>query len=367
MPKNKITKPKKRGGRSTYQVTDTNGKMLSIKSRKGESAADFIKRAEALDRKAGVVMDTSRIKSFSDLFEIWYSDHVKLNLSPSTARTTRGRYEKHVKPYIGRMDIRDITRGDVYRLLTRAQRKGLSANSIRLIRSCISRPYNWAINALGIQMTPPTDGLIFTVQDKKRKKMTILSAEDEKRFFEATDGTRYHAYFKTLIMTGMRPSEALGLQRGDILKDRIQIRRGITQDGLSPLKTDAAVREIPLTPGCREEILKHLARFETPSHEGWVFATQKGRPNMSAIRSAFNRALKKTAVEEDGETVVQPLHFTLYDFRHTYATRMAERNMPLKALQTILGHTSVTVTLDYYVGMSEDLFDQAAEIMELSE
>ncbi|MDO5016216.1 MAG: tyrosine-type recombinase/integrase [Eubacteriales bacterium] len=40
-----------------------------------------------------------------------------------------------------------------------------------------------------------------------------------------------------------------------------------------------------------------------------------------------------------------PLHFWLYVFRHTFATRMAEAGMPEKALMEIMGHEDTAVTL----------------------
>ena len=42
-----------------------------------------------------------------------------------------------------------------------------------------------------------------------------------------------------------------------------------------------------------------------------------------------------------------PLHFVLYDFRHTYATRRVERGMPLGTLAAILGHSSLRMVMRY--------------------
>lgn len=38
----------------------------------------------------------------------------------------------------------------------------------------------------------------------------------------------------------------------------------------------------------------------------------------------------------------------LHSLRHTYATRCIESGMPAKVLQSVLGHTDISITLDTY-------------------
>lgn len=170
MPKNGIHKLK--DGRYCYQVLDAAGFPLKINSRKGESKRDFSLRCDDLDRKA---LQEVRSETLDSLFEAWLTDYVKVKLSPSEVRDLPPVYAKHIKPYIGKMLITDINQNDVYKVLARADKKGLSTNYIRKIRACISRPYTWAINQLGYKVVSPTTNLSTRGHLKRLSRPTVSS------------------------------------------------------------------------------------------------------------------------------------------------------------------------------------------------
>lgn len=367
MPKNRIHKLK--DGRYTYSATDSRGKIHKINSRKNESLNAFRKRCDYLD---GQVLNEIREETFDDLFNMWIEDHVKLNLSKSELRVTPPMYKSHVLPHLGHLKITEIKRHDVYDTLVIAQNKGLSASTIKKIRGCVSRPYNWAINTLGFDIQSPTQGLVFSAKDKNKSNRKAISDKDLNRFFEASKHSKYYNYFQILILTGLRPSECLGLQIKDIKADHLEIRRGITEDGFSNLKTDNAKRDIPLNDALKKVLLDQKRKIAFKSKEGWLFPSSSGTPKMNAIVCAFNRILARTAEYKRGgrnglkklEQKKPAVSFTLYDFRHTFATKMAQNNMHHTALKKILGHSNIQITLQYYVDLTDKMIDQAKDLME---
>ena len=61
------------------------------------------------------------------------------------------------------------------------------------------------------------------------------------------------------------------------------------------------------------------------------------------------------------QRTVKPLpHITLHVFRHTFCTNMANAGMDINALQYVMGHSDVGVTLNVYTHAS---YDRAAEQM----
>jgi integrase len=50
----------------------------------------------------------------------------------------------------------------------------------------------------------------------------------------------------------------------------------------------------------------------------------------------------------------------LHDARHTFATWMLEQGVSPKVVQTMLGHSSIKITMDLYSHVSLDLERQAA-------
>lgn len=365
MPRNRVHKLT--DGRLTYSAIDRSGRRVKLNQRKKEGREDFLKRCSALDisvRNFG----TSGL-TMSELFDMWMEMHVEINLSPAEKRVTEPIYENKVKPYLGRKKISEIERADVYAILALAQKEGCSASYIKKIRGCISRPYNWATRTLGLNVAIPTQGLIFSMPTEMSANTgqpeRVIEVEDLERFLTAAKNAKYYNYYVILSQTGLRPSEGLGLQINDITRDRLLIRRGITADGFSPLKTKSSKRDIPLTETLRKALNEQKSKAAFRSEDGWLFPSGAGPPSMKALHSSFKRTMKQVNKSDPESRVVKkPVDFVLYDFRHTFATKAAEAGMPPKTLQAIMGHSDIATTLNYYVSVTEKMMDQARRIME---
>ncbi|HHX19626.1 MAG TPA: site-specific integrase [Clostridiaceae bacterium] len=370
MPKNRIHTTK--DGRYTYSITDAVGKQHRIRSRKGERKSDFMIRCDALDS-----MSTQEVsyRTFGDLFQDWLNYDIKRRCSQSEVDVVQSIYRNHIAPYLAHRRLSDITRADVYKLLTSPTVENLSSSTRTKIKGCISRPYKWAINSLGMVLASPTDNLVLNPgkQMPRKKRRRFITDEEAERFFEAAKDSKYYPYFQILYHTGMRPSEALGLQARDVKKDHLEIRRGMTRNGVSELKTSAAVRDIPLTEITAPILyeLRDKMAFVTP--EGWLFPAALSAPSANAVKMALRNILKGTGKYERGgrngqkilRVVQRPLRIRLYDFRHTFATRMAERGMPHVMLKSIMGHRNISITLSYYTEITEAMIDDARRIMAL--
>lgn len=366
MPRNRIHK--RQDGRYSYKATDADGKRHSITSRKDETLTAFRARCNDLDEKCE---HSHKHGTFDALFYLWVDQHVRPNLSAGEHKMVIDRYERHVQDRLGDMQAADIKREHVYQLLTELQDEGLSASSIRLVRGCISRPFNWAVNTLGLSYLPPTQGLVFKPRQKRAKKRNrVISDEDMRRFFEAAKGNKYYNYFCLLRLTGLRPSEALGLQIRDITPDGIKIQRAITRFGPSDLKTAQAARTIPITPEINAILERQIAKIGTV-YPGWLFPSSSGEPVMDLVQGALSRIKRQTAEHELGgcngrkklRQLRPPVKISLYDFRHTFATKLAQAGCNQKALQTIMGHASISITLEYYVGMTQKMMDETESLM----
>jgi len=350
MPRNRVHK--RSDGRYTYKATDTTGKRHTVVQRARESRDAFLDRCDELDR---LVTGEWRTETLNDLFGLFQKQYLELNNSKSDAEITSYLYRDHVKPFLGHKKLSDIKRADVHHVLTAAVKKGLSPSTVKKVRGCISRPYNWAINSLGMSITSPTTGLVFKYNTPQSRStpIRVISDDELERFFSAARGTKYTNYYRLLYATGMRPSEALGLQITDITDEYIQIRRGVTTRGLSNLKTGNAVRDFPVTPEIRsilDDQIQYIGRDTT--RDQWLFPSASGQPAMNALRLSFNRITRRA-----GTT------FTLYNFRHTFATHMAEAGVSAQALMLLMGHADISTTLKYYVGLTEPMMDAARRVI----
>ncbi len=91
--------------------------------------------------------------------------------------------------------------------------------------------------------------------------------------------------------------------------------------------------------------------------QGLAFPSETGSLlNPANLRNRFFRRIKaRSGVRED-------LRF--HDLRHTCATLLLREGVNAKVVSEMLGHASITITLNTYSHLSPDMQDSAADAME---
>ena len=108
------------------------------------------------------------------------------------------------------------------------------------------------------------------------------------------------------------------------------------------------MRDIPVTPEIMSiiETQRKINReySNVVSIAEYVFHLPEGTPiSRERVQSEIDRVLKK--INETGDHIER---FTSHCFRHTFATRAIEAGMQPQTLKTILGHSSLSMTMDLY-------------------
>jgi integrase len=147
-----------------------------------------------------------------------------------------------------------------------------------------------------------------------------LEPDEEVRLLAACDKSRTKhlaAVVKVALETGLRRGELLGLTWSQVDMSRGVLRLEVTKSGRR--------REVPM----RQAVYEALATRPEP-HSGRVWP-------VGDVRKAFENAVVEAKL--DG------LHF--HDLRHSFASWFVMRGGSLQALQTILGHADIKMTLRY--------------------
>jgi len=152
-------------------------------------------------------------------------------------------------------------------------------------------------------------------------RLRFLSEPEERRLLRNCTG-HLKPIVVTALNTGMRRSEILTLTWSQIRNGFIYLHR---------TKTDEA-RQVPTN-----ETLASLFQ-SLPRHIGsdYIFCNKDGKPYVD-IKKSFNNAVKKSGIQD----------FRFHDLRHSFASKLASKGASLKALQELLGHKNIKMTMRY--------------------
>ncbi len=171
----------------------------------------------------------------------------------------------------------------------------------------------------------------------KARKNVIhrLSRDEEQKLIGQAyrENSSHGLLLKTLFLTGARVSEFVSLKVGDFYFDEqmILIQKG--KGGNS--------RYVPLLPELAQELKTHLGSRKT----GYVF--ESNRQTKFTTRR-IQQIVKETAASANITKKVHP-----HLLRHTVATFLLEKGMPLEQIQKFLGHSKIETTQIYAESSTE--------------
>jgi integrase len=150
---------------------------------------------------------------------------------------------------------------------------------------------------------------------------------------------------------GLREGEALGLTvpRVEFLARRLVVVEQMQNKSLSPLKTRASRRMVPLDAVVLGAVTAHMQRWQ-PGPGQLLITNRLGGP---VQRNSFGFCWR-AAVEEAG----LPAGTRFHDLRHFYASTLIAAGVHPKVIQDRLGHATIAETMDTYGHLFPDASEQ---------
>ena len=199
-------------------------------------------------------------------------------------------------------------------------------------------------------------GDLYIPKGHSKKEKEFLEKDQVRRLLEPSR-LWYHSLFCFLLLTGMRPGEALGLKKEDIKPDRVIIRRAINARGhITEGKNENAKRIIPIGDLARSLLRKTIKRNEKLNlRTEWVFCSPDG---LQGKQNGMRKQWNKLKAERD-------LSGSVYSLRHTFITLM-KNVMPEQMIKDIVGHSVSMDTFGTYGHIMESESRQTASIIDLT-
>lgn len=272
-----------------------------------------------------------------------------------------------VVPRIGRKTLAKLTPFDLQSLYADLTGAGLLSRSVHHTHRALHRAFTQALR-WGLISRNPCDGA--TAPQPRRAENRVLTQEQVACQLGTTRDHPAHALYVLAVTTGMRIGELLGLRWSDLDLDgaRLTVRRALQRQNDAGLvfvepKTSRSRRTVMLGQRALAAVALHRDRqtfARRAAGDEWkdqdlVFANATGGPlDPSWQRQTFYEALKSAGLP--------PIRF--HDLRHTAATLLLTKGVHPKVVSEMLGHSTITLTLDTYPHLVPVLHAQAAAAMD---
>jgi integrase len=306
----------------------------------------------------------------------WLNTWLREYKQPEVRPLTFDNYERvircHLIPALGHLPLQELRPDHIQHFYNEKLQAGLTPGTIRGIHVVLHGALKQAVkHQLALRnvteaTAPPR---------LKRCPIQPLSLSELGKFFKAIEQDQLFPAILLNFGTGLRRGELLGLRWKDIDLEaglvhvrqklaRVRIHGVSENDKKTQLifqqpKTEQSRRTIPIPPDIVDALKKHKARQaqekllmgQAYEDQDLVFCWANGRPlEPVGFYRRFVRLVQKAGLP----------HHRVHDVRHTFATLMLELGESPKTVQTMLGHASITTTLDIYSHVSLELEKRAA-------
>jgi len=330
-------------------------------------------RQEVASRLAGAVRDRQLGKSpvpererLGDFLNRWLEDTARRSIRPSTYAIYEVSLRKHIIPEIGHLKLARLTADDLDGLYSRLLSGGLSPKTVRMIHAVLHRALSHAQRRGAIAVNPAS---VAVPPSAPRREFRTLAPEEAALLLKAALSDKLYGVYVLALTCGLRQGEILGLRwadvdlNGAVLHVRQQVYRMAGEWVFSEPKTAAGRRTVSLSGSAVEALRerrlaqnKERLRGETWEDLDLVFSNRRGNPidKANLLRGSFWPLLERAGLP----------HMRFHDLRHSCASLMLAEGVHPKVVQEMLGHSSISVTLDIYSHVLPSMQADAAEKMD---
>jgi len=303
------------------------------------------------EKDLGVFVEPASMP-LNEYLDKWLAEIAKPRLRENTFDSYVWIIKKYIRKKLGESKLSDIQTYQIQKFYSELQKQGLSPRTIRYAHSILCSALKQAVKMKMIIQNPCE---LCELPRMEKAEMKCFTPEETAKFLGAAKDDKYFAIFLTIIETGMRPEEYLGLQWKDIdFENKILcIRRAVIyrKGGgfyFTEPKTKKSRRSIPISNSVinalkshrRKQLEERMKLGASYQNFDLIFASEIGSPiqRKNFTDRHFKPLLKKADLP----------NIRLYDLRHTTATLLLSAGENPKIVSERLGHASIVLTLDTY-------------------
>ena len=293
---------------------------------------------------------------------VWLEDCAKPTIRPRTYVRYAEHIRNHISPAIGHIKLAKLTPQHVQALLNDKLAGGLAPATVRYMRAVLRRALN---QALKWDVVARNAAALVDVPRVPHHEIKPFTPDQARAFLDAIRGDRFEALYSIALALGLRKGEVLGLRWDDIdlEKGTLTVRSSLQRiDGKLTLvepKSKQSRRTVAMPRTVASALRLHRARQLQErllagsrwQDRGLVFPTTIGTPmDTRNLTRHFKRALS--------EADLPSLRF--HDLRHSCASLLLAQGIHPRVVMEILGHSQISLTMNTYSHVIDDLQREAA-------
>ena len=258
----------------------------------------------------------------------WYDTYVTTNNKPSEQQSKRLILQNHLVPFFGQLRLDTITALKIeefkaIKISDRLAPKSVN-NFLAVLGKCLRCAEEWS----EIERVPRIKRLRVPPQT-----FDFLTVEEANQLIRAAPDARWRAMITVGLRTGLRLGELLALDWTDVNLDTgiLTVRRSAFGKQMVAPKSNR-IRHVPLAPEAQR------ALQATWQLSGLVFSPGRLSPMWrETAHRLIVRTCKTAGIRQIGWHVL----------RHTFASHLVTAGVSMKAVQELLGHSDIRMTMRY--------------------
>lgn len=365
-------------GKKWYYYFDAgtvNGKRKKIERVGGitkKEAQDALRKALNEFENTGNFKTESDI-SVADYFEYWYENYAEINCKYNTLVTYRNVIDNHIKPSLGIYKLKSLTPSTMQEFLNQKCKDGYSKKTLQNIYSVMNNALKKAVMPYEFIKSNPIQYIkLPRFTGNKNNDLKLITLDEFNKLIERFPITSN--YYIPLILgfhTGMRVGEVCALTWDDIsfenktiqINKTMIVKKGVKYE-IGTVKNSGSERSIAIGDSLIKILKKHkLYQNENKLRYGQFYTNEPfnfvcTREDGSVVTPNNLKHLNKVACRDLN------IDFTFHSLRHTHATMLLESGANIKDIQTRLGHSKISTTLDIYSHITNKRQDAIIDLFE---
>lgn len=324
-------------------------------------------------KASGRLGDASKL-TVAAYLDQWLHNTARQRVKGQTLDNYEYLIKNEIKPRIGGDRLSKLTKLRLKWLYSDMQDAGKSPRLRQMVHAVLRKSLADAVEDDVIPFNPAA---YKSLRPKAvRPEMQFLNTEQLDAFLKAAESDRLYAMYVLAVLAGLRQGELFALRPEDIELDaaRLSVRRTLIERkghlSFGEPKSAAGRRTVSLSPFTVRVLWEHKARMlaEGNAASETVFCTPEGtllrksnvlRRSFRPIIAAANKAATEAAEKAGTSPALLP-NIRFHDLRHSHATALLKAGQHPKVVQTRLGHSQISLTMDTYSHALESMDRDAA-------